>query len=104
MIEATEFRFRRPPTATQVQAGGGTTQAAPNSGNTNTQNTGANRPTNAPAAGGGNFRSRRQEPMVVSLRETEGIHDLYIVFKNDQVREIDPLFSLTRIDLKNVNP
>ena len=83
-IEATEFRFRPPPTATQVQATGG---AAPTS-----------------ASSGNRFRSQSPQPPVIELTEKTGRHDLYLVFKNETVRDIDPLFYLTRIDFKNSSP
>lgn len=40
-------------------------------------------------------------PSVAALRRTEGIHDLYIVFKNDSVPSGESLFPLAEIELLN---
>ena len=69
--------LRAPPTATAVQQAGGQAQAAP-----------------PPPP-------RRRGPQLteIALQQTSGVHDLYLVFKNDAARDIDPLMTLSGITL-----
>ena len=82
-IAVTEFRFRRPPTATQQRQAGGATAG------------GAARP--RANTGGGGFRGFRNAPTTMEVQETSGVHDLYFVFHNEAAREIDPLLRLSSI-------
>ncbi|MGV3560544.1 PQQ-dependent sugar dehydrogenase [Larkinella arboricola] len=64
------------PTATSIQNAGGTT--------TQPKST----TTAAPRSSG---------PPKIELKETSGIHDVYLVFKNDQAKAIEPLLSLSSV-------
>ncbi|MFC5411983.1 PQQ-dependent sugar dehydrogenase [Larkinella bovis] len=70
------------PTATAIQNAGGTTTG-----------TAAAKPatTPAPAAPRGPVYPR------VDLKATTGVHDVYLVFKNDQAKDIEPLLSLAGV-------
>ena len=41
-------------------------------------------------------------PVFISLKPTEGVHDVYFVFKNDQAKSIQPLMSLSTVKFMNV--
>ncbi|MEZ4703578.1 MAG: hypothetical protein R3D27_00015, partial [Hyphomicrobiaceae bacterium] len=73
-VEVVEFRFGAPPTATAIQQAGGQAPPPP---------------------------PRRRGPQLteVALQATTGVHDLYLVFKNDAARDIDPLMNLTGVTL-----
>ena len=75
-VDVQEMRFRAPPTATQVQAAGGANQQ---------------QQTNRP-------RRRGPDPVRIEIGPVEGPQNLYLVFKNEEARSIDPLMSLTTID------
>ena len=47
------------------------------------------------------WRGPRPEPPKAALSAPDGLHDLYVVFKNDSVRPIDPLLSFSRISFSN---
>ncbi|MGA0560727.1 PQQ-dependent sugar dehydrogenase [Larkinella sp. VNQ87] len=82
LIGQTQIEVAQPrsaPTATAIQNAGGataSTQAKPAS-------------TPAPARSAG--------PPRIDLKETNGVHDVYLVFKNDQAKPIEPLLSLGSI-------
>ncbi len=40
-------------------------------------------------------------PVHLSLKATEGVHDVYFVFRNDQAKAIQPLMSLSSIKFMN---
>lgn len=40
-------------------------------------------------------------PVILKLKETEGVHDVYFVFKNDTAKPIQPLMSLSSIKFQN---
>ena len=42
-------------------------------------------------------RNANAEPLKIDIKLTNGIHDVYLVFKNDQAKPIDPLMSLNSI-------
>ena len=42
-------------------------------------------------------RNANAEPLKMDIKLTNGIHDVYLVFKNDQAKPIDPLMSLNSI-------
>ncbi|MDZ4700179.1 MAG: PQQ-dependent sugar dehydrogenase [Rhodothermales bacterium] len=79
-VEVTEFRFGAPPTATAIQQAGGAAQAAA-------------------AQGGGGRRQQGPQGVQIAVQPTTGVHDLYLVFKNDAARDIDPLMNLTAVTL-----
>lgn len=67
------------PTATSIQNAGGTTQP---------KSTTAAAPASAPRSAG--------SPKV-ELKQTSGVHDVYLIFKNDQAKAIEPLLSLSAL-------
>lgn len=42
-------------------------------------------------------RNANAEPLKIDIKLTNGLHDVYLVFKNDQAKPIDPLMSLNSI-------
>ena len=74
-VEATEFRRRPPPTATQIQQAGG------------------------------NVAQRPQQPeepdLSVELNNVSGRRSLYLIFSNETARPIDPLLRLEEVIFEN---
>ncbi len=75
------------PTASQIQAAAGAA--------------GAPAPSAAAPRPATGFRPPRRVPIRVALKETTGVHDLYLVFRNDAARPIEPLFLLSSITFEN---
>ena len=62
----------------------------------------------SPAAGGaagtgakGGFNPFARPPVYLTLKNAEGVHDVYFVFKNDQAKSVQPLLSLSSIKFLN---
>ena len=53
---------------------------------------------NGPSAG---FNPFARPPVYLTLQATEGVHDVYFVFKNDKAKTIQPLMSLSTIKFLN---
>ncbi|GAB3891547.1 hypothetical protein GCM10028803_03470 [Larkinella knui] len=82
------------PTATSIQIAGGTTASA-GTGATTT----APKSTTAAAPA---YTPRGPAPIRVDLKETNGVHDVYLVFKNSDAKPIEPLLSLSSIKFSPV--
>ncbi|RYC68974.1 PQQ-dependent sugar dehydrogenase [Spirosoma sordidisoli] len=79
-------------------------QKPPAAGGVNAPAPGAAPKTGAPAAGGkggGNFNPFARPPVFLTLQPTEGVHDVYFVFKNEQAKAIQPLMSVSSIKFLN---
>lgn len=72
----------------------------PASGTAGTQPTagGSGAKAGGPPAGRNPFA---RPPVYISLKTTEGVHDVYFVFKNDQAKSVQPLMSLSSVKFLN---
>ena len=43
-------------------------------------------------------------PVIINLKDTQGKHDLYFVFKNDNAKPIEPLLSFSKIKFQQESP
>jgi cytochrome c len=82
------------PTATAIQTAGG---------NAPTAGTGVTTPPKSTTtAAAPSYTPRGPTPLKVDLKEVSGVHDVYLVFKNDSAKAIEPLLSLSSIKFNEV--